>query len=160
VLVEAHAQSWVFPFKYINYQTILSKTPIQKLKWYLSEQNKKEYMIYATQHNSFTNQYLWNIHLLQILQIMYNKCVKNYVVKFSVRTFLLLSFVICLMYVQASPPMSSNWIMPLCDNSWGTQKCTGPHQISRTSPLPTCRTNVAVHSFVWIGWPVMSIGLL
>jgi hypothetical protein len=36
-------------------------------------------MSYATGHNSFTSQYLLNIriHLLQILQIMYNKCVEK-----------------------------------------------------------------------------------
>jgi hypothetical protein len=45
--------------------------------FYLSE--KKRIMSYATGHNSFTSQYLLNIatHLLQILQIMYNKREKN-----------------------------------------------------------------------------------
>jgi hypothetical protein len=56
----------------------LSKTPVQELKWYLSEQ-KNEYMIHATGHNSFRSQYLLYTysHLSQILQIMHNKCVEK-----------------------------------------------------------------------------------
>jgi hypothetical protein len=55
-------------------------------------------------------------------------------------------FVICLMYIQVSPPP--------------------PHHLMKsrlcvdTSPLTTCWTNATVHSLVWMVWPVMSIGLL
>jgi hypothetical protein len=42
--------------------TVLSKTPIEALKRYLSKQ-KVQYMSYATGHNSFTSQYLLNIYI-------------------------------------------------------------------------------------------------
>jgi hypothetical protein len=40
---------------------------------------------------------------------------------------------ICLMYVQASPPASCNWISPLYDTSRSTQKCIVPRHIFCTS---------------------------